>query len=182
MQFTRSANLIPALVLQPAGLRVGDGVLQSHTSSQQEHKVGVFNLSLCSKWEKVTWAIHLCHKIAWMRTKPCKKKDGWMNNGYKPRDNQQWWTLQEYIAAEEEGEDKLVLLKQRAADIGVQVVGEVIDQELKPPFKDLGLVTDERKTQRGSRQTDRPLYANADYAKFMAHSFSSRIHNVQNRY
>lgn len=51
-KFTCSANLIPALVLQPAGVRVRSGVLQAHSSSQQEHEVSVFNLIFCSEWEK----------------------------------------------------------------------------------------------------------------------------------
>lgn len=50
--------------------------------------------------------------------------------------------LQKKIRAEEKGEEKFVPLKQRATDVAVQVIGEVIGQVLKPPLQDLGLVTD----------------------------------------
>lgn len=53
-QFTCSTNLIPAFVLQPAGVWVNSGVLQTHSSSQQEHEVSVFNLLFCSEKEKRT--------------------------------------------------------------------------------------------------------------------------------
>lgn len=48
--------------------------------------------------------------------------------------------LQKQIAAEEEGKEQFVFLKQRSADVGVQVVGKVIYEVPKTPLQDLGLI------------------------------------------
>ena len=45
-EFAGSADLIPALVLQPAGIRVRNGVLQTHSPRQQEQEVRVHYLPL----------------------------------------------------------------------------------------------------------------------------------------
>lgn len=43
-QVAGSADLVPALVLKPAGGGVGGGVLQPHSARQEEHEVGVRDL------------------------------------------------------------------------------------------------------------------------------------------
>lgn len=60
--------------------------------------------------------------------------------------------LQEQIAAEEEGKEKFVLLKQGSTDITVQAVGKAIIQVSKPPLQYLGFDTNEKKTNMNKNQ------------------------------
>ena len=48
----------------------------------------------------------------------------------------------EEVGTEEEGEEKFVLLKQGAADVAVEVIGEVISEVAQPPVEVLGLGTE----------------------------------------
>lgn len=59
-----------------------------------------------------------------------------------------FFNLQEQVTAEEEGEEEFVLLKQRAADVAVEVVGKMTVQVLKSPLQDLGLNAEEKTKER----------------------------------
>lgn len=47
-QLAGSADLIPALILQPAGVWVRQLILQAHSAREQKHKLWVLYLPLCS--------------------------------------------------------------------------------------------------------------------------------------
>ena len=52
--------------------------------------------------------------------------------------------LQWELTCDQKGEEKFILLEKRAADIGIEIVGKVVDQVTQSTLEDLRFVTERR--------------------------------------